>query len=167
MELGSAALTGLFVGMGWALVRVVEYFVKKYRDEKVSLNDDQTKKLNEIYSTCLSLGKYGTLTHEQERSLNEIKKNVAHLDELHSVYDDNHVPKWYVPKDTLSLVRSIHNNVKTINEEFEDELNKISAGQSVLVEKMSDLINSQKLVTERIGDLIILWSKITKQSNGG
>jgi hypothetical protein len=163
MELGSAAVTGLFIGMAWALVRVVEYFVKKYgKAEKVGLNDELSKQISEIHQQCMSCNRYGVLTEHQENCLENIEKLVKHLDELHSVYDENHVPKWYVPKEILSIVRSITNDIDNMSDDLKEELGKISAGQSISVEKISELINSQKLVTERLGDLITLWSKAVK-----
>lgn len=161
MEIGGAALTGLFIGMVWALVKVVEYFIKKYgkATEKISLPDDQVKKLEEVHQQCMSCGRYGPLTESQKECLERIEKIVSHLDELHSVYDENHVPKWYVPREMLLTVRAIHNEIDAMGDDLKEELGKIGAGQSVSVEKISELINSQKLVTERLGDLITLWSK--------
>jgi hypothetical protein len=162
MELGGAALTGLFLGMAWALVRVVEYFVKKYgkNTEKFSLSDEQAKKLEEIHN--LICGRFNSISEHQQTCLEGIERAVRHLDELHSVYDDNHVPKWYVPKEILDIVRLIHNDIDRMSDDLKEELSKIGAGQSISVEKISELINSQKLVTERLGDLITLWYKVMK-----
>lgn len=164
MEIGGAALTGLFIGMAWALVRAVEYFVKKYgkNTEKLSLADEQAKKLDEVHQQCLSCGRFGPLTKSQKDCLEGIEKVVRHLDELHSVYDENHVPKWYVPREMLLTVRAMHSEIDAMSDDLKEELVKISAGQSISVEKISELINSQKLVTERLGDLITLWSKVMR-----
>lgn len=166
MEIGGAALTGLFIAMAWALVKTVEYFVKKYgKSNGAEISNETIKKIDEIYKQCMNCGRYGSLTNKQAETLGEINKGIKHLDELHSVYDENHVPKWYVPKEILFMVRSIHNDIDTMNDGLKEELGKIIAGQSISVEKISELINSQKLVTERLGDLITLWAKVMKNGN--
>jgi hypothetical protein len=132
MELGSAAITALFVGLIWTLIKVVEFFVS---------------------------GKKRGLTNEQEHTLYQIHKLTLHLDELHSVYDSNHVPKWYVPGELLKLIRDMHNALEALSHELDDSMNKISSGQQSSIQKVSDLINSQKLMTERLGDLVTMWSK--------
>jgi myo-inositol catabolism protein IolC len=160
MEITSSALTGLFIGMVWALVKVVEYFVKKYGKEKyVSLPPEQSNKLNEVFLRCSDCQRYGSLTINQTKSLETIEDDVAKLRELHEVYDANHVPKWYVPSEILAMVKNVNKDIDNMSVALKDELNKISAGQSISVEKMSELITSQKLVTERLGDLITLWAK--------
>jgi len=167
MEIGGAAITGLFIGMAWALIRVVEYFIKKYgkNTDKISLIDEQVKKLNEIHQQCGLWSRYGVLTESQIKYLEDINKAVEHLDELHSVYDENHVPKWYVPGGILLTVRAIHSDIDSMTDDLKEELIRINAGQSISVEKISELINSQKLVTERLGDLITLWSKVMKRDD--
>lgn len=166
MEIGGAALTGLFIAMAWALVKTVEYFIKKYgRTQGSEISNEILKKVDEIYKQCMKNDRFGSLTNQQNEILECINKGVRHLDELHSVYDENHVPKWYVPKEILSVVRSIHNDIDIMNDGLKEELSKITAGQSISVEKISELINSQKLVTERLGDLITLWAKVMKNGN--
>ena len=166
MEIGSAALAGLFMAMGWALVKTVEFFVKKYgKNAVVQLDNEQTRQLKEIYQQCVLQTRFGALTKNQEIRLKDIEKSVIHLDELHSVYDENHIPTWYVPRGLLSLARSINNDINIMSDDLKEELGRISAGQSISVEKISDLITSQKLVTERLGDLINLWSKVMKNNN--
>jgi len=133
MELGSAAITALFVGLIWTLIKVVEFFVS---------------------------GKKRGLTPEQESMLYQIYKSVSHLDELHSVYDSNHVPKWYVPGDLLVLIRKTHSALEALSHELDDSMERIVSGQSASIQKVSELINSQKLMTERLGDLVTMWSKL-------
>ncbi len=82
------------------------------------------------------------------------------MDELHSVYDNNRVPKWYVPGEMLTLIRNTDNALKSLSNELEDSIDKSESGQRAVLDKMSDLISSQKLMTERLGDLITLWSKL-------
>jgi hypothetical protein len=133
MEIGSAAITALFVGLIWTLIKVVEFFVS---------------------------GKKRGLTPEQEQILLYIQGRVKHLDELHSVYDSNHVPKWYVPGELLTLIRETHSALEALSHELDDSMEKVTSGQASSVQKISDLINSQKLMTERLGDLVTLWSKL-------
>ena len=136
MEIGSAALTALFVGLVWTLIKVVEYFI----------NGTKTS----------------YLTIEQEKLLCDIYKLSTHLDELHSVYDSNHVPKWYVPGELLVLVRGMYNILEALSHEIDDSMKRISSGQESSIEKISELINSQKVMTERLGDLVSMWSKVSK-----
>lgn len=92
----------------------------------------------------------GTLTKDQEVLLDKIMKGVVHLDELHSVYDDNHVPKWYVPSDLQDKILKILMQVAAMD----DHLDEVKEGQGALIQKISELISSQQLMTQRMGDLI-------------
>jgi len=143
MELGGAALTALFVGLVWTLIKVVGFFVDKSK-----------KNGKDIAPVAIGL------TVEQARKLENINALIKHLDELHSVYDDNRVPKWYVPGEMLVLLRNADSALKSLSNELEDSIDKSESGQKAVLDKMSDLINSQKLMTERLGDLITLWSKL-------
>jgi hypothetical protein len=163
MEISSAALVSLFIGMGWALIRVVEFFIKKYsKNGKTCLTEEQNKMLYEVYTSIVK-SDLNNMLKKQEEMLDNIHKLIEHLDDLHSVYDENHVPKWYFPKEILQLSRSIFNEVKILDDEISGEISRMSAGQSIMVDKISDLINSQKLVTEKLNDLIILWTKLVQK----
>lgn len=166
MEIQGPALTGIFLGMVWALVKVVEYFLKKYKKEELSLNTEQSAVLKEIHERCSNCGRFGTLTAAQIKTLENIEKISIHLDDLHSVYDENHIPKWYVPKEILPEIKQLHNEINKVNNILRNEFLQISTGQSVSINKMSELINSQKLVTERLGDLVVLWSKSINNDGG-
>jgi hypothetical protein len=144
MELGGAALTALFVGLVWTLIKVVEFFINSKKNGKVAKVEAPAP----------------ALTAEQARKLEQISTMVSHLNELHSVYDENHVPKWYVPGELLTLLRNARAALESLSNELEDSMDKSEAGQKAVLDKMSDLINSQKLMTERLGDLITLWSKL-------
>jgi len=136
LSLSGSALTALFVGMAWALVKTVEYFVsrKNGKNGKASVfHEEHAKQLEETYGFAKDL-------HEQ-----------------HAVYDENHVPLWYVPREMLSLVRSIHNCM----ENSESRIDEIKSGQAVLFEKMTELIASQMLLTQRLGDLIAKLDRIS------
>lgn len=133
MEFGSAAITALFVGLIWTLIKVVEFFISS---------------------------KKRGLTPEQEDILHQVHGHVKNLDEMHSVFDDNHVPKWYVPGELLTLIRETRSALDELSRELDDSMDKVTSGQASSVQKISDLINSQKLMTERLGDLVTLWSKL-------
>jgi len=167
MDIQNPALVGIFVGMAWALIRVVEYFVKKYRgDNKVYLVDEHFNLLKDIHEQCSLCGRFGPLTTSQTQSLENIEKISNHLDNLHSVFDDNHVPKWYFPKEMMKEIKTIHNDIGQLSLTLRNEFVKLSSGQSVSIEKMSELINAQKLITERLGDLVVLWTQsLNKTSN--
>lgn len=165
MEITGSALTALFVGLVWTLINVVKYFITKYGKQKYSnaiLVGDQAKILAEICIKINEIKERGTLTKEQqeimEKSLNYIQK----LHEMHAVYNDDHVPAWYVPKDLIDLVRNIHGRLDALCKEIEENLDDVKKGQTVIVGNMSELITSQKLMTERLGDLISALNKFSR-----
>ena len=135
LSLSSSALTALFVGMAWELVKTVEYFVSRRNGRN---------------------GKH--IFHEEHsKQLEETNKLTKELHELHAVYDENHVPLWYVPREMLSLVRDIH----TCMENSEGRIDEVKSGQVVLFEKITELIASQMLLTQRLGDLIAKLDRIS------
>ena len=136
LSLSGSALTALFVGMSWALVKTVEFFVSRRngRNGKSVFHEEHSKQLEE--------------THKLTKELHE----------LHAVYDENHVPLWYVPREMLTLVREMH----ICMENSESRIDEIKSGQVVLFEKMTELIASQMLLTQRLGDLI---AKLDRMSN--
>ena len=136
LSLSGSALTALFVGMAWALVKTVEYFVSRRNGKGVVIP---------------------VLQEEQARRLEETHEFAKELHTLHVVYDENHVPLWYVPRELLSLVREIHNCM----ESSESRIDEIKSGQAVLFEKMTELISSQMLLTQRLGDLIAKLDRIS------
>jgi hypothetical protein len=134
MEIENAALISLFIAMGWCLIRVVEFFIKKYGKNDSTKDDKQIK--------CLE----------------NIENMVKHLENVHNVLDDNNIPKWYIPREILPIVKE----TLSIIYKLKEDLVRVSNDQHVSIEKMVDLISSQKLVTERLGDLILLWTKNLK-----
>ena len=102
----TSALAALFVGMGWALIKVVHYFLSRGKNGKASPEDLVSK-----------IGELKTNIEKMNEELEEMGKQVSHLDKIHSVYDDNSVPKWYIPGELLPLTRSIH----TSNEDIKDD----------------------------------------------
>jgi predicted oxidoreductase len=131
-SLSGSALTALFVGMVWALVKTVEYFVSR-RNGRPAFYGEYSEQLQE--------------THQLTKELHE----------LHEVYDENHVPLWYVPREMLTLVREIH----TCMENSENQVGEIKSGQAVLFEKITELIASQMLLTQRLGDLVAKLDRIS------
>ena len=128
-----SALTAVFIGTIWTLLEVVRYFLKARRHAKKEprgLTEEQIKMIKETHAAALK------------------------LEELHAVYDDNRVPKWYVPGDLLKLIREMH----SVLEKLGEDVSGVQSGQSMSVEKILELISSTKLMTERLGDLITLWS---------
>lgn len=136
ISIPSSALTALFVGMAWALVKTVEYFVSRK-----STKGSQVVPFHEGHSEQLS----------------EIHDCTKQLCEQHAVYDENHVPLWYFPREMLVLMREMHACVETT----ESRIEEIKTGQAVLFEKMTELISSQMLLTQRIGDLIAKLDRIS------
>jgi len=165
MELTASAVTALFVALIWTLINVVKYFVTKYGKQRVigaELVGDQAKMLREVDQKILDIKERGTLTKEQEDILKEALAYVKKLHEMHAVYNDDHVPAWYVPKDLIELVRNTHARLNSLCKQMEESLDDVKQGQTVIVGNMSELITSQKLMTERLGDLISALNKLSR-----
>jgi hypothetical protein len=135
LSLSGSALTALFVGMAWALIKTVEYFISKRNGKN---------------------GKH--FSEKQSTELEEVCKLTKELYVQHAVYDENHTPLWYVPREILTLIRNIDNCV----ENSESRIDEIKSGQAVLFEKMTELITSQTLLTQRLSDLVV---KLDRTSN--
>jgi len=58
-----------------------------------------------------------------------------------------------MPRELIVLARNIHNNVERIDE--------IKSGQVVIFEKMTELLTSQILLTQRLGDLVTKLDRIS------
>lgn len=171
MEITGSVLTGLFVGLVWALIKVVEFFIKKYGKSKedaegsaaatklaeIQVNQfkDIAEKISEFKDSCV-------LTKEQSDKLDEIWQKVKKLDDMHNVYNENHAPAWYVPSELLPLVRESNVCLDNLEKSLDIAIDEIKAGHSIVVNRISDLITSQKLVTERLGDLISALNKFSR-----
>lgn len=153
MPFAESAVTAVIVAVFLGLVKGIDYLLTK-RNEKnkppPGLTEDQAKFLSEAHRMVSDIKERGTLTKEQETLLDQIMKGITHLDELHSVYDDNHVPMWYVPSDLKDKLMKILIQVAAMD----DHLDEVKEGQGALIRKISDLISSQQLMTQRMGDLI-------------
>lgn len=148
MELTGSAITALFVGLVWTLIKVVEHFLARRNGKKSGLSEGQCQQLNEIHTKLKCLG-------DIEKILDLVEEKVKHLDDLHSVYDENRVPKWYVSSEILPIIRKIHNSLEIMGKEVEEDLADVKGGQSMLTQKILDLLTAQKLMVERLGDIII------------
>jgi len=141
MEITDSAIIALFSGLVFTLIRVVEFFISKYKKPKPdNIIDNLTKSIN-----------------SQEEMSKKILEYTKHLDDMHNVYND-HVPAWYVPSDMLELTRENNNSLNILLKyiySMEDD-------QRTIINKMLELINSQKLMTDRVGDLINALNKISR-----
>jgi septation ring formation regulator EzrA len=165
MELTGSAITALFVGLIWTLINVVKYFIAKYGKQRsidAELIGEQAKTLDDISKGLAEIKEHGTLTKEQCAVINDTYDHIKRLHEMHAVYNDDHVPSWYVPKDLIELVRETHSRLNSLCKEIEENLDDVKQGQTVIVGNMSELITSQKLMTERLGDLISALNKISR-----
>lgn len=153
MELTGSAVTALFVGLVWTLIKVVEFFLNKNKNKVVpTLNPEQSKSLSNI-ENCAEEMK-NIITKQNILIKNMLDKS-EDLYDMHNVYNDDHVPAWYVSPDLIKLVRE--NNIKFID--ILKKMGEVGMDQDRIVEKMSDLIASQKVMTERLGDLITALNK--------
>lgn len=137
MDLTNPALTTLFIALIYTLIKVVEHFLSKNKNNII------LDKLNLI----------------EGEMCNAIKATDT-LSKMHEVYDNNRVPVWYVPSELLSTVRNMSMDLSVLNKEIVETMGEIKTGQTVLVDKLSDLINSQRLMTERLQDLVLKLNKI-------
>lgn len=153
MELTGSVLTALFVGLVWALIRVVEFFVSKYKTTKETGHEIVLKKLQDDLQRT---------NKEQCNMLGKILQHCENLDNMHSVYNENHVPAWYIPPDMIKLIRENNDLSKLLNRELEEHMDEFKDNQDVVVLKMTELIASQKIMTERLGDLISALTKISR-----
>jgi len=156
MTITGSALTALFIGLVWTLIKVVEYFIKKNKEKgnEYQIGQEQSK----LFEICKRL----QYLDELESVIDNIEDKIKKLDEMHSVYDENRVPKWYVQSEILMLVRQIHNKLDIFEKELEEDIYIIKNGQTAIIEKILDLLNAQKLMVERLGDLIRKLNKISK-----
>lgn len=156
MELTGSAVTALFVGLVWTLIKVVEFFVSKHKKTPSNVISAEQAKLLSHIDTCDMCSKYiKSSMMKQEGILREILENTKDLYEMHNVYNEDHVPAWYVSPDLIRLARE--NKLQFV--EAIKKISEVEIDQDVIVGKMSELITSQRLMTERLGDLISALNK--------
>jgi hypothetical protein len=154
LEIAGSAVTALFIGLVWSLISVVKFFISKHK------NDKETKGLTDSQSATLQkINDLHGLIKSQDEKIIQILNHVKHLDNMHSVYNDDHVPAWYVSPNIVPLVRENNTLSKVLSKNMEEHMDMIKDDQGIIVGKMSDLISSQKLMTERVGDLISALNK--------
>ena len=140
MDLTSSALTTVFIALIYALIRVVNFFISK--------KNGTTK---------------ASTVSDLEHTIKEIHKRVEHLDELHSVYDSNHVPTWYIPGDLFPLIRQIQTDLASLEKEFGGVVEEIKNSTNTDSKEMADLTNSHKLMIERLGDFFSRINSIVQR----
>jgi hypothetical protein len=155
-----SVLTAVALAFFWSIFKAIEYLVTRKKGNRWS--KEHEKKLDEIHDAAvIRAAEYKKIMVFLEATVKIIEDKVVHLDTMHNVYDENLVPRWYVPNE-VKLIRQITSDVALINKELEESFSDIRDGQSVLVERVIDLISSQKLMVERLGDLI---NKLNRMSN--
>lgn len=142
MELTGSVLSGLFVALVWAVIRTVEFFIKKYGRSK---EDTEIKELTEKVDKA-----FVAATKEQKELFEILLEQSKKMYDMHNVYNENHTAAWYYPSEALTLTRESKNSL----ENLESAIEEVRDGQAIIVNRISDLITSQKLMTERVGDLI-------------
>lgn len=157
MELTSSALTALFIGLVWTLIKVVEYFINRGKNDVVRNESEERDAL--ISSRNINI--INKIEHLQQQCamLSDIYNKVKKLEESHSVVDENLIPRWYVPSELLPIVRQMHNSLDIMCRELQENLEAVKDGQASLVERILDLVSSQKIMVERLGDIIAKLNK--------
>ena len=133
MTITGSALTALFLGMAWALIRTVEFLISRRSIKNGNGN-----------------GKAHS-AKEQEQLLEDIYSLTNEMYKLHVVFDENHVPLWYVPRETVKQIRDVNEHIVVTAKDIAG----IKSGQTLMVEKVLELIVSQKILLDRLSDLII------------
>jgi hypothetical protein len=157
MELTSSAITAVFIGLVWTLIKVVEYFISR-RGSEEKVDKENRKEGARVVEAAEVMSKLSEL-QAQGTLIAEMYDKVKKLEESHSVVDENLVPRWYVPSELLPLVREMHKSMEIMCRELEDNLSAVKDGQSSLIERILDLVSSQKIMVERLGDLIAKLNK--------
>jgi hypothetical protein len=148
-----SVLVAFLLAFFWTIFKVIEYYFSKKRN--VRWGKEQDQRLIEIHSHLIAMEKAQNDFIENLSSIVEVVEcRVKHLDEMHSVYDENLIPRWYLPSDMAKIIRQIQNNLEVTYKEMETGFREIGDDQSDLSGRMIDLITSQKIMVERLGDLI-------------
>lgn len=156
-----SVLVAFLLAFFWTIFKVIEYFVSKKRS--VRWGKEQDQRLCEIHLHLMDMEKTQSIfTEEVSELIEQINYRVKHLDDMHSNYDENLVPRWYLPPDMAKTVRQINHNLEATYKEIEVGFKEIGEDQSNLIERVIDLITAQKIMVERMGDLI---GKLNRFSN--
>jgi hypothetical protein len=158
--LPDSVLTAFFLGFFWAVFKVVEYLVT--RKKKNTWGKEQERKLNELHAALAGrLRDQEKFISTLEEILNSIDENIRKLNEMHCVYDENLIPRWYLPPDVPKIIRQMNSMLESFSKEIEDGFGEARENQTVLSGRLIDLISSQKLMVERMADLINRLNRIT------
>jgi hypothetical protein len=156
-----SVLVAFLLAFFWTIFKIIEYYFSKKRSVKWGKEQDQ--RLIDIHLHLTSMEKVQSeFVDELNVVIEQIYDMVKHLDEMHSIYDENLIPRWYLPSDMIKIVRQIHNNLEATYKEMEIGFREVGEDQSNLSERVIDLITSQKIMVERLGDLI---GKLNRLSN--
>lgn len=143
------ALTALFIGLIWTLIKVVSYFIEKRADGSPSLAKRMEEQVQKICAT-----------------VEKNNKIIKDLYELHDVRDENYVPRWYVPTEIITLLKEIRSlegaldiQIHDVKTEILANLSENKIGQTAVLEKVTDLIHSQKAVIEKLTEFIVQTSR--------
>lgn len=162
MEITGAVLTSLFVGMAWALIKTVQFFINKYGNLNSPNQLTPEQMIKEIHDKIMVISDNKLAGKEQEEILGDIYKKTNELYNLHKVYDNNHVPAWYFPAEALPLIRESSNVLNTLTKRIDEMSDEMKTTHLININRMNDLISSQKAMTERLGDLIMALNKFYK-----
>ena len=144
----------------WAIFKIIEYLVNKKKNAR--WGKEQERKLDETHNaTLLLIKEHEGFMKDLGVFLENINKRLEHLDDMHCVYDENLIPRWYLPSDMIKMVRQIHGNLEATCKEMETGFKEVEGNQSALSERVIDLITSQKIMVERLGDLINKLNRIS------
>lgn len=162
LDILNSVFTSAFIGLVWALIKVVEYFVNKNKKEEkpeyLDLLNKNIELLMNMNKQLENIIKMGTLTEQQEKVIEETAEDMNKLLEMHEVYNENRVPIWYFPSETVKIIKDLPLHLNNLEMFMSD----LKTDQSEMFSRLSDLISSQKVVTERLSDLISALTKVTR-----
>ncbi len=168
MSISNSLITAVVVAFVLGLIKAIDWLLSRRRKDEDTeglseLHIEQLEKTSiatdSIKHNIIKIIENGSLTKEQENIIEEIHKMIEHLNELHSVYDNNHVPKWYVPSDLSDKLIKIDSKLELLSLRQAEGLEEIKEIQNEIFQKISNLISSQNHLTDRIGDLIRILNK--------
>jgi len=164
LEITNSVFTALFVGLVWCLIKVVEFFIKKYsnKSEKVLAGEDEYELIKIISDQLATIKDNGTLTENQEKMIEEILEHTRRLYELHNVYNEDHTLAWYVHPEIITLARQSQNCLVSLEKTLDNVTDEIKDEQGSIINKIIDLVSSQRALTERLSDLISTLNRLSK-----
>ena len=164
MEITGSALTAVFIGLIWCLIKVVEYFIKKYsnKSENTLAKEDEYELIKTISIQLSTIKDSGTLTQKQEKILEDILEYTKRLYELHNVYNEDHTLAWYIHPEIITLARQSQNYLVSLEKTLDNVTDEIKDEQGNIIGKIIDLVSSQRALTERLSDLISTLNRLSR-----